>query len=390
MGLALGALVVPSPAFADTTPAGPATLVNQWRGASTLEGRGPEVLVAATITVGAGGQAGTIRLRAGGGGTYAAGDSVTLPAEPGTYRFPAPHLRWDYRSGELGFDQEIGGHAVLEQRACNPAAGRYGDWCEIQRVNVWGTGGDALEPLRGARLAIIGIFEPDADQDLVGDTTEDRTDLKLGAAEHTRGPDGTLRVAVPVTNAGPRTADLLRISTTVSDAKVEGCSPMATIRYPDSVQCTLASPIAPGTTRTVRLTATDPAAEKATLTVRGEGPDLDDADNAIAVDAPAATPLTVTARKAQRLRPGVKVRVSGIRDSRARVTVAFRLGGKTIKLSKVVALRAGKEREVTLKPTGPELRSLRRLAGSRPLPASVTVRSLNGRHQANVHTTVRA
>src|SRR5688572_988277 len=128
------ALSPASAAAADTTPAGPATLLSQWLGASTMEGRPPEVLVAADITVAPGGQAGTIRVRAAYGGVNAIGDEVHLPAEPGTYRFPAPHIRWDYRGSQLGFDQVSGGHAVMLQDACNPAAGKWSDPCEIKRV----------------------------------------------------------------------------------------------------------------------------------------------------------------------------------------------------------------------------------------------------------------
>lgn len=389
--VAFGSALLPASASAENTPAGSATLVNQWLGASTAEGRGPEVLVAAEITVGPGGQAGTIRVRAGQGDTFAVGDPVTLPAEPGTYRFPAPHLRWDYRSGQLGFDQVTGDHAVVTQSACNPPAGRYGDPCEVQRINVWSPiGGDAAQPLRGARLAITGIFEPDIDQDLVGDTTEDRTDLKLEHVRPTRNPDGTLRVALDVTNAGPRTTDLLRIKTTVKDVRVEGCTPSTTITSPDGLQCFLTTPVAAGATGTVILTADSPRAAAGVVTVSGEGPDLNEADNTVKVEAPAATPLSVTAPKSQRLGKGVKVNILGIRDGRARVTAVFKHGGKTVKLAKVVTLRAGHERAVTLKPTGAKLRSLRRLVGARALPASITVRTFNGKHRVSARTNVRA
>src|SRR4051794_36573643 len=214
-------------AGAGNTPGGPATLMNQWTGASTAEGRPPEVLVAAKVTVGGGGQAGTIRIRAREAGVTKVGDPVALPAEPGTYTFAAPHIRWDYRSGQLGFDQETGDHAVLSQDACDPSLGRGVDPCQIKRVNVWtppGAQGDPQQVREGAQLAITGLFEPDLDQDLAGDTTEDRTDLRI-AAKPSRDADGKLRIAVTIANAGPRVADLPQIETPLAGAAIEGCRP---------------------------------------------------------------------------------------------------------------------------------------------------------------------
>jgi hypothetical protein len=153
--------------------------------------------------------------------------------------------------------------------------------------------------------------------------------------------------------------------------------------------CRLAKPIAAGETRTVALTAPTLDAVNTTLTIGGEGPDLADGDNTVPVTAPAATPLALTTAKSQRLAKGVRVHVRGIRDGRARVTAAFKRGGKTVKLAKVVTLQAGQERTVTLKPTGAKLRSLRRLVATRSVKASVTVRSVGREDVARTVTTVR-
>ena len=48
---------------------------------------------------------------------------VTLPAEPGTYTFPAPHILYDYRNMTFGLDQEAGGHAIAAQIALHPGDG---------------------------------------------------------------------------------------------------------------------------------------------------------------------------------------------------------------------------------------------------------------------------
>jgi hypothetical protein len=84
-----------------------------------------------------------------------------------------------------------------------------------------------------------------------------------------------------------------------------------------------------------------------------------------------------------------KVLVLGIHDGRARVTATFRRAGKTVKVAKVVRLKAGQQRVVTLKATGAKLRTLRRLADSGALRTSVTARSFNGKYSARGTTSVR-
>ena len=76
-----------------------------------------------------------------------------------------------------------------------------------ERLDAAGRRGrpDAGPPGRAA--GVTGVFEPDLDEDLVGDTTEDRTDLRVSATGG-RGADGRAQVTVTITNAGPLAADL--------------------------------------------------------------------------------------------------------------------------------------------------------------------------------------
>src|SRR5215470_10903608 len=82
---------VPATAAADTTPAGPATLTpgaNFACGGIGYPGR--ELLMGWEATVGEGGRSGIVRPKFG----ETLGDPVELPAQPGTYRFPAPRIDW--------------------------------------------------------------------------------------------------------------------------------------------------------------------------------------------------------------------------------------------------------------------------------------------------------
>ena len=383
-------------AAADTTPAAPATLLNQWLGGFTLEGAPPQVLVAADLTVAAGGQPGTIRIRATYRGRNEVGEAVHLPAEPGTYRFAAPHIPWDYRGSQLGFDQVSGGHAVVLQNACLPERGDWGDPCKIMRVNVLTPpGAEENQPILGAQLAIKAIYETDYDGDLAGDKTEDRTDLKVSAST-SRDPDGTVRIVTTVVNLGPRVADLPDITTALNNPKggdqvvtIEGCHKPGSPWHITLQGCVLARPLAVGETRRVTMTADLPEAVDSTVTVEGDGPDLTPADNTVRVATPAVTPLALTTAKSARLRSGVKLQLVGIRDGRVRATAVFKRGGKTVNLAKTVTLQSGRKRTVTLKATGAKLRSLRRLADGRPLKASVRVQSVGTDAVAKANVTVR-
>ncbi|HWK27839.1 MAG TPA: hypothetical protein VNS09_14845 [Solirubrobacter sp.] len=353
IALVTAALVAafPATAAAELTPDGPATLTSVSTAISTSEGRPPAVLVAVRADVGTGGQAGTVRFRAANPQTALTGDPVTLPAEPGSYTFPAPHIAWDSRTGSLGIEQTTGGHALIAREACQPELGRWADPCQLQSVKVLRPDGTS-ESDDGARLTLVGLYEPDIDQDLAGDQTEDRTDLRVTAKRETNGA-----VTVTITNAGPRSADLPAAATTAPGARWEGCAKRAV--WPWLPDCAL-DPIAPGASRTVTLFA----AAAGTVTVGAEGPDLVAADNVAEIAAPPA--LALTAASKQSLRRGVKVRVSAVQAGRVRLTLKL---GKA-RVSRTVALEAFSERTVTLRPTGPKLRSLLRRA---PGKATITV-----------------
>ena len=187
----------------------------------TAEGEHPELLTGFRVVVQPGGRAGTIRFLVhqspgfGGEGARAVhvGQPVTLPAEPGTYTFPAPHVFADYRDISYGIEQETGGHAITAQTRCAPEEGE-GDICNSQSVDVYrpplgATIPDrrtATEVQRGRELTIEPITEPDIDLDGAGDTTEDRTNLRASAT--TQRLSGQRRAFdITVENAGPRTAD---------------------------------------------------------------------------------------------------------------------------------------------------------------------------------------
>src|SRR6266567_2582444 len=95
---AVVAAIFPTAAHAavENTPDGPATLTTEGRlpgGIPSVVAVPPQVLMAWRITVGPGGRAGTVRPTFNlSDGRIVTGDAVVLPAEPGTYTFPAPRL----------------------------------------------------------------------------------------------------------------------------------------------------------------------------------------------------------------------------------------------------------------------------------------------------------
>ncbi len=364
------------------TPFGAATVSSQWRGAQTDEARPPSVLQAVTVTVDPGGTAGQVRLRVSDPTAdprrgVLLGDWFTLPAEPGTYTFPAPRLLIDYRSVVLALDQQTGGHAIVEQRPCTPELGRWADWCELIALDSWspiladGLGGVPPEASPGApaptdrrpgqRLRIAQISEIDRDGDLAGDRTEDRTDLVV-RADAVRGHGG--RMTITVTNAGPRTADWPRVtidrpnrpgSAVPARGWTPECAAAQTrglmLPSPDgSTYCDLPS-IAAGGSHTVSLPVIDDG-RPVMVTAAAEGPDLAEADNTVAVTprlapAPVAR-LTVAARS--RATRGASVRLRSVQAATAKVTLSVRYRGKLRQATRTVRLRAGAARTVTVRP----------------------------------------
>src|SRR4051812_35956618 len=225
------AAVVPATtAAAANTPSGPATLDVGYASPGLVC---PavyrfQVLVAWRVQVGAGGKAGTVRPTFG----STVGDPVELPAAPGTYTFPAPHVPWQ-GCGDPGLIQVTGEHAVLSA-----------DDTPQQRHITVAREGQADERIENTKLDVEGIVEPDTDLDLRGDLTEDRTDLRL-AAVPSREPDGRLRVEVTVTNAGAVGADRPRLEAPVlPGGRWEGdCTPI--IQFPHCY----ATPLAAGASR---------------------------------------------------------------------------------------------------------------------------------------------
>ena len=376
--LVAAALVVALPATApaaELTPDGPATLMSEWTGAITAIGTTwPGVLVAARVNVAEGGRAGIVRIRARHGDVEQSGDPIDLPAEPGTYALPAPHIRW-YLHGQIGIEQTTGGHALIQRQPCAPELGDIGDPCQIMRVNL----SPPHAALLGARLTIKEIVERDADEDFLGDETEDRTDLRL-ELDPRDGADGRTRVVVIVTNVGPLTAHLpsLTVDRPADPQFEEGCLPASRRPIAWLADCLL-EPIAPGASRAVTLLA-----EEGLVRASAEGPDLAPDDNVASFSTalPSVPALTVRAAKKQSLRKGVKVTLRGGPAGRARVTLAL---GK-LRVARTVTLRETGARTMTIRPTGAKLRSLRRHL---PGKATITVRPPGGGKATTVKTTLR-
>ena len=252
------ALVLPAaPARAqDTlTPDGPATLRATWLGASTLEGRPPEVLVGWTVTVGPGGQAGNVRLRVFKPGEQAtvvgSGPPELLPADPGTYRFElSPGIPYDYRDHGLALDQETGGHMIVQNHPSEPEKGEFADPYRLHALDVWRPppADDAQdvpyeERRQGQELLLGGVIERDVDRDRLGDESRDGGDLQLlgAAAPQRRGRDVLLTARVR--NAGTTVRDLPYIVRPAGTGKTTCIGPKAFNPWLDSCP---GQPLAPG------------------------------------------------------------------------------------------------------------------------------------------------
>lgn len=388
LGIAIGACGWTAPAFAldpvtvPATPAGAATMSSVWQGPMTADVKPPQVLQAVRITVAPGGEAGPVRLRVGGrsgtGGGALLGDWFTLPAEPGTYTFPAPRIAMDPRMFVVALDQQTGRHAIVRQSACAPGQDRYADPCELIGLDVWrpilpdgevalpwrpgGAGTPTSETVPGQQLQVEHVSELDLDGDLAGDRTEDRSDLGV-RADAVRGG----RTAITVTNNGPRTADwpLLTLDrpTTGLLEPASGWTPeclrakgldVGPLQHPASTYCGLPA-IAPGQSHTVSLPTIDDG-RPLVVTVAAEGPDLAPADNVVSVvpreEPPALRPapvakLTVPARA--RARRGLRLRLRSETAATARATLSVRWRGKLRTTTRTMALRADAARTIVMR-----------------------------------------
>jgi hypothetical protein len=285
------------------TPDGPATLYSDWHGGQTDEGPHPLLLTGFRVVVQPGGKAGTIRflvykhpeLPSDGPPSVTVGDPVTLPAAPGTYVFPAPHVFADYRDVTYGIEQETGGHAIEVQNQCMPQYGD-GDICASESVDVYSPPLGAAVPdrrtasdsQRGRKLTIDPITEPDADGDGAGDETEDRTNLVATGATTTRLSGQRRAFDVTFVNRGPRTADRPVVAADFFPSPglgtwTPGCGDPTNFNLQTQsdqtiVQpCTIA-PLAVGASRTVRLVVPDLGFGEVYFRVSAEGPDLAEGD----------------------------------------------------------------------------------------------------------------
>ncbi len=379
-GIALAALE--ASASADTvTPDGFATLTNGYTGLDKPYG---QLLVGWRVVVAPGGNAGIVRLRVADRANPASvviGDPVLLPAEPGTYTFPAPHRA---KADIVGLDQETGGHAIVQTRPCAPEHGRWGDPCQLWTVDA-APGGQTA----GAHLNIEGIYEEDVDGDLLGDRTEDRTDLVVGTPVTSHAPDGRLRIDFPLTNKGPLPADAPLVAASgLSQKEWQGtCNWRGTsldfleseLRYAFSLStCGLAA-LAPGTTRTVTLFAAVTAADTITLRAGAEGPDLQPADNGTTVTAVPLPAFTLAVERRQRLARAITARVTAGLPGTARLTATFVLpGGTVVRLGRTDKLPAAAPQTLTLRPRGGDLRALRRAVRRGTVRGTVSIRRAGG------------
>ena len=354
------------------TPEGSATLYSDWHGGQTDEGERPELLVGFRVVVGPGGRAGTVRflVREGPGfdepkpPTVHVGPPVTLPAEPGTYTFAAPHVFADYRDVTYGIEQETGSHAIAAQIRCEPEEGES-DVCNAQSVDVYRPPLGAAIPdrrtaadiQRGRTLTIEPITESDIDLDGAGDETEDRTNLRASAT--TQRLSGQRRAFdVTIENAGPRTADRPRVKADFSPSPglgswsprcVTGQLPYYSNTQDDDPRqqyCVLA-PLAVGERRTVRLVVPDLGRGDAYFSVSAEGPDLARFDETADPDVRGPRPplsLEVDARPESILK-GLYATVRATRKGPVRLQV--RRGSETF--TRTITFRRAGKRDVRLR-----------------------------------------
>lgn len=241
--------------------------------------------------------------------------------------------------------------------------------------------GQPAELVEGQHLTVTAIREPDNDGDLRGDQTEDRTDLTLTGVPE-RDVLGRVKIALTVANAGPLPADRPFV-TSARTGRWEGpCE-----QWYEPTRCRL-KPIAPGDSRTITFLDDTPATPSSSFSSTAEGPDLNPANNTVDFTFPAAQGFDRKTEPKQRLSRGVKVNLLAAKDQRARVTVAVNVRGRRVSLVRTVRVAALEARDITIRPSGGKLRSLRRALNQGSLRAEVTVRTPGASDSVTVRTTL--
>jgi hypothetical protein len=227
------------------------------------------------------------------------------------------------------------------------------------------------------------VVESDIDGDRLGDSTEDRTDLTLTAVP-TRDAIGRLKVAVTIANPGPLRADRPILTATKRLGRWEGACDQNVI---SANQCYL-EPLAVGESRTLSFYDDAPAAQSAGFTLVSEGPDLNGLNNLSLLAFGAAQAFDLSTAPKQHLKDGVKLSVLSALTRRARVTLSFKTHGKTVKIGRVIDTPGLKDVQVTLRPSGAKLRTLKRALARGPVKTQLTVRPYSGQSPVTVKTTL--
>lgn len=343
------------------TPEGPATIRAYWDGPVTLEGRPPEVLVGWGVTVGPGSLAGPVRLRVLQPGqkatAKAAGPTVQLPAEPGTYNFDLPTgIPYDYRDSGLALDQEVGMHVLLATRPNVESQTHV-----FQPRLADDAAGVTPTSIRTSLIpAIAPRIERDIDGDLLGDTTQDTGDLRVLTARVAGRDDRQklYKLTARVRNTGTTVRHLPGIA--IPDGAYSWrCDPPLAGQFRHCGGPALQ----PGAEGDVTLWLGTPDDRRPTsVTVASEGPDATPEDNTIS--------LTPKLKVAKTNGATPRVKVTSDRPGTARVTA--QLAG--VRISRTLTFRAAGERVVRLLPSRRADRRRLNRALRRPGRLTTTVR----------------
>src|SRR5436190_2302997 len=326
----LALLALPAPAAAELTPDGSATLWSRCFCAVTLEGRPPQVLVGWSVTVGAGGNGGPVRLRVfHPDAPVREGPWEQLPAEPGTYSFGLnPGIPYDGRDFGLGLDQQVGGRAIVQARESEPDGVHHA--LDVFRPPIPDDADQVpqqSERREGQELTLQGTIENDLDQDRLGDKTEDFGDLRVVRARITRRALDEMTVAARVLNAGTTVRNAPHILVPEGSAGF-GCPSGG---EPGWIPCA-GAPLAPGAQEDIRMRILRRGGwEPSRIQVAAEGVDTHPGDETAAL-APA---LHLRALRGRRValtttQPGGVRLVARVGRSRIVRTVRFAAAGRRV------------------------------------------------------------